>query len=47
MSDQLKFYIDGQWVDPISSKTVEVINPANETAYATISLGSFEIPLPT
>ncbi|HEY9313424.1 aldehyde dehydrogenase family protein, partial [Williamsia sp.] len=34
-----RFYIDGQWVDPISAKTVDVINPATEQTIATIALG--------
>jgi aldehyde dehydrogenase (NAD+) len=40
MQDNLKFYIDGKWVDPVTPKTLDVINPANEEAYARISLGS-------
>ena len=40
MQDNVKFYIDGKWVDPVTPKTLEVINPANEEAYARISLGS-------
>ena len=40
MRDYLKFYIDGQWVDPITPKTAEVINPATEAVSGTISLGS-------
>ncbi len=40
MQDRLKFYIDGQWVDPIQPKTLEVINPATEQAIGRISLGS-------
>ncbi len=34
------FYIDGQWVAPAEANDLEVINPADETAFATISLGS-------
>lgn len=34
-----KFYIDGQWVDPCSSDTLDVINPATEAAIATLALG--------
>jgi aldehyde dehydrogenase (NAD+) len=37
-----KFYIDGQWVDPLGSKTFELVNPATETPFATISLGTSE-----
>jgi len=35
-----QFYINGAWVDPVERRTLEVINPATETAIATISLGS-------
>jgi aldehyde dehydrogenase (NAD+) len=34
-----KFYIDGEWVEPSSSETLEVINPATEQPIATIALG--------
>ena len=30
MREYVKFYIDGQWVDPVELKTLDVINPANE-----------------
>ena len=40
MKDYLKFYINGQWVDPATPKTLEVINPANEEPFARISMGS-------
>jgi aldehyde dehydrogenase (NAD+) len=42
MSNELKFYIDGEWVNPISSATTEVINPATEKPIATIALGNKE-----
>ncbi len=35
-----QFYINGQWVDPVERRTLEVINPATEQPIATISLGS-------
>ena len=35
-----QFYINGQWVEPVVRRTLEVINPATEQAIATISLGS-------
>ena len=38
MKGYLKFYIDGQWVDPESPATLDVINPATEEACATISM---------
>lgn len=40
MLKKTEFYIDGKWVAPAVAKEYEVINPANETAFATISLGS-------
>ena len=40
MKDYLKFYINGQWVDPVTPKTLDVINPANEEPFARISMGS-------
>jgi aldehyde dehydrogenase (NAD+) len=40
MKDHLQFYIDGQWVDPAQSRTLEVINPSTEEAIARISMGS-------
>ncbi len=40
MKERLQFYIDGKWVDPVTPKTIDVINPANEEAFARISLGS-------
>ncbi len=39
MREYLKFYIDGQWVDPIEFKTVNPINPATEEPSGTIALG--------
>ena len=35
-----QFYINGQWVDPVERRTLEVINPATEQPIATIALGS-------
>jgi aldehyde dehydrogenase (NAD+) len=40
MSHTRQFYIDGQWVDPISARPFDVINPATEEMAATINLGS-------
>ena len=39
MQNALKFYIDGEWVDPITPKTLDVINPATEQSIGQISLG--------
>lgn len=35
-----KFYIDGAWVDPVTPKVLPVIDPAHETPFDEISLGS-------
>ncbi|MFA5939549.1 MAG: aldehyde dehydrogenase family protein [Sinimarinibacterium sp.] len=40
MREYLKFYINGQWVDPVTPKAAEVINPATEQVSGHISLGS-------
>ncbi|MCB1444743.1 MAG: aldehyde dehydrogenase family protein [Rhizobiaceae bacterium] len=40
MSNHLKFYIDGAWVDPAAPATLDVINPATEEAYTQISVGA-------
>ncbi|MDG2003873.1 MAG: aldehyde dehydrogenase family protein [Novosphingobium sp.] len=40
MRDYLKFYIDGEWVDPAEARTLDVVNPANEEVCGHISNGS-------
>ncbi len=40
MRDYRKFYINGEWVDPITPKSLEVINPANEQVCGHISIGA-------
>jgi aldehyde dehydrogenase (NAD+) len=40
MREHLKFYIDGAWVDPITPRTHDVIDPSTEEAVGRISLGS-------
>ena len=40
MREYMKFYIDGQWVDPVTPKSMDVINPANEEVCGHISAGS-------
>ena len=42
MLDKRKFYIDGEWVDPVKKNDFDVINPCNEDPCAVISLGSTE-----
>ncbi|TQC49408.1 aldehyde dehydrogenase family protein [Rhodococcus sp. WS4] len=39
MENTRKFYVDGEWVDPIGTDTFNVVNPATEQAVATIALG--------
>jgi aldehyde dehydrogenase (NAD+) len=40
MQNALKFYINGEWVDPITPHAFDVINPATEQSIGQISLGS-------
>jgi aldehyde dehydrogenase (NAD+) len=40
MREHLKFYIDGEWVDPATPRTHEVIDPSTEEPVARVSLGS-------
>src|SRR5690349_14068040 len=40
MREYLKFYIDGQWVDPVELKTLDVINPATEAVCGKIAIGA-------
>ncbi len=40
MSHEKQFYIDGQWVDPIKPRLLDVIDPSTEEAYTQISIGS-------
>ena len=40
MREMLQFYIDGKWVNPVTPKTLDVINPATEEPCGRISLGS-------
>ena len=40
MSNDTKFYIDGEWVEPVTPNLFDVINPATEDVAGRISLGS-------
>ena len=40
MRDYLKFYIDGQWVDPVEPRTLDVDNPTTEEVSGQIAIGS-------
>ncbi len=40
MREYLKFYIDGEWVDPIEPKTLDVDNPTTEQVSGKIAIGS-------
>ncbi len=42
MKNMRKFYINGEWVDPVNGTDFEVINPSNEEPYAVISIGGVE-----
>ena len=37
-----KFFINGTWIEPAGRDTLDVINPATEEAFATISMGTAE-----
>ena len=39
MTNHRKFYIDGEWVEPLASGTIDVINPATEEVVTTIGGG--------
>ena len=39
MQEHLKFYINGEWVDPVAPATLDVINPTTEEPFARISMG--------
>ena len=40
MAHEKQFYINGEWVEPSGSATLEVIDPSTEEAIATIALGT-------
>ena len=40
MRENRQFYIDGEWVDPVSPNSFDVINPATEEVCGHISMGS-------
>ena len=40
MKDLRKFYINGQWVQPLQAQDLAVENPATEKSLAIISLGA-------
>ena len=40
MKEALQFYINGEWVDPVTPKAMDVIDPSTEEAIGRISLGS-------
>jgi len=40
MDKLLKFYINGEWVDPISTETMPVLNPASASQVASVALGN-------
>ena len=37
-----KFYINGNWIDPIKKETINIINPADESIVGKLSVGSAE-----
>ena len=43
MGNNLKFYIDGEWVDPDKESKLDVINPADESVIGQISMGGASV----
>lgn len=39
MKEYLQFYINGEWVDPVVARTLDVVNPATEEPVGKISMG--------
>ena len=42
MNNDLKFYINGEWVDSESNELIDVINPANEEVIGQVTAGTKE-----
>ena len=42
MDNTKKFYINGEWVQPATSSTIDVINPATEQPIASVAMGAKE-----
>ena len=42
MRDYMQFYINGEWVDPVTPRSLDVIDPSTEEVAGHISLGSEE-----
>ena len=40
MRDYMQFYINGEWVDPVTPKSLDVIDPATEEVSGHINAGS-------
>ena len=40
MENLKRFFINGEWVDPVSDQTMLVINPATEEQIGTVALGN-------
>lgn len=40
MSNRTKFYINGEWVEPSTSETLDVINPATEESIGVVAMGN-------
>ncbi len=40
LPDLSRFYIDGAWVEPVAARPFPLIDPATETAFGTLALGS-------
>ena len=42
LSNRQKFYINGEWVQPTTTETLDVINPATEQPIEAVAMGGAE-----
>ncbi|MBU2645020.1 hypothetical protein KKI24_09955 [bacterium] len=47
MKQATQFYINGEWVDPIESRQIDVVNPATEQPVARARVGANQKQEPT
>jgi aldehyde dehydrogenase (NAD+) len=40
MREGLRLYIDGEWVEPLGSRVIDVVNPATEETFGRVALGN-------
>ena len=40
MKECMQFFINGEWVDPVDPKSLDVINPSTEEVIGKIAMGN-------